>query len=114
MNIIHEDVRIKDKKYIVYALLISILAFVLRIITGSNPFFSTIDVVLLFGLFTKWVNSEKVRKYYKILFIFLAIIVLFDEGILKNEGGHNASTFGAMLLVKILSGIVIFKYLKKF
>ncbi|MFH1727351.1 MAG: hypothetical protein ABIA04_02890 [Pseudomonadota bacterium] len=103
----------KNKKtiYTIAAVLLSAFAIFFRTIISSQKMLALIDVIFLFGLFTRWTDSDKKRKYYKIIFVIFALVSLFNEGILKNEGGGNWGNFGLDLLVKILSGIVIFSYM---
>lgn len=104
----------KNKKtiYTIAAVLLSAFALFFRTVISGQKMLALMDVVFLFGLFTRWTDSDKKRKYYKIIFVFMAILSIFNEGIVKNAGGGNWVNFGLDLLVKVLSGIVIFSYMK--
>ena len=106
--------KMKTKKIytIVGELLLAFDIFFRRVVLEQPNLFGLTDLAFLFGIFTPLVNSDKKKKYYKIAFVMLAILSLVNEGIVKNYGGDNWANFGFDFLMKLLSGIIIFSYLK--
>src|SRR3989338_7402689 len=102
----------KKQLYTIAATLVSAFALFFRIVISDQKMLALIDIAFLFGLFTTLTNSAKKRKYYKTAFVIMALISLFNEGIIKNAGGGNWVNFGLDLLVKLLSIIVIFSYMR--
>ena len=103
----------KNKKiiYTIAAVLVSAFAIFFRTVISEQKMLALIDVVFLFGLFTKLTDSDKKRRYYKIIFVVIVLVSLFNEGIVKNVGGGNWINFWLDLLVKVSSGIIIFSYI---
>lgn len=102
----------KKQIYIIATVLVSALVYVFRVVISKQPSLGLLDILFLFGLFTSWTDSAKKRKVYKIAFVSIALLSLFNEGIMKNAGGNNWANFGWDLLIKLLSGIIIFSYMK--
>ena len=66
------------------------------------------NLIFIFGLFVPWLyNSKQKSKIYLILFIIFALVSLFNEGVLLNEGSNNMNGFLYDLFIKVFSFIVI-------
>jgi len=66
------------------------------------------NLVFIFALFIPPLyNSEKKSKIYLYLFIIFALVSLFNEGIILNEGSNNTGWFLYDLFIKVFSFIVI-------
>ena len=99
------------KVFIGIAIVIALAILLFKPITrdGLSIVLTFLDVAFLIALFSP---LSKYKEHFKSVYVFSIILSLVNEGILKNEGGHNLGLLMVEILIKASIWIVISLYLQ--